>query len=142
MMKRFTILLLAAFAFNGCYIRSKKYWRTEEAKMQDCRNGWNYQDLPEKKEFTVLLFRRRVEFYRIYPAFAIGVTSDMDTVAIVDKDFDTTLKTGQKITISPAEWTAMEKVEMDPVFSVYPHRKTNDLHCVVKEVYYVRFEVQ
>lgn len=139
-MTRLFLFLTLAFALNGCYVRSKRYWRAEEAKMQRCRGDWTYEDLPAKKELTVLLFRGRFEFMRIYPAFAIGITSDHDTIAVMDKDFDTTLRSGQKITISPANWTPIEKVEMDPVFSVYPKRKTNDLHCAVKKVYYVKFE--
>lgn len=140
-MKALRILLPAlALTFGGCYVRSKRYWRAGEAQMERCRGDWNYLDLDGKKEVTILLFRKKIDFMRIYPAFVIGITSDHDTIAAIDKDFDTTLQAGQKITISPADWTTMEKVELEPVFSVYPRQKTNDLHCVVKKVYFSRFE--
>lgn len=134
------ILLLSSFAFSGCYHRSKKYWSREEAKMERCRGDWTYLDLDQPKEVSILLFRKKFDFMRIYPAFIIGVTSDHDTIAAIDKDFDTIMKAGQKVIISPSEWTPMEKVEIDPVFSVYPRTATNDLHCTVKKVYYVHFQ--
>lgn len=140
MRKLAAILFLATLVLSGCYVRSKKYWRTEEAKMECCRADWTYLNLIEKQEVTILLFRRKVDFYRIYPAFIIGVTKDQDTVAVIDKDFDTTLRTRQTITVSPVNWTSEEKEELKPVFSVYPRSKSNDLHCTVKRVYFARFE--
>jgi hypothetical protein len=138
-MKKLHVLFLCSLCLQSCYIRSKKFWEHEEIKMQDCRKNWNYQELPAVTDVQILLFRNRLIFDRVYPAFIIGITPQKDTVAFIDKDIDTIFEVGEHIHVSPASWSPLEKVELDPIFSVYPKSKTNDLHCAVKTVYFGSF---
>lgn len=140
MMRLIFFILLSASLYSGCYIRSKKFWVREEAKIEQCRSNWAYMDLLEKQEVRVLLFRDRFFFDVIpFPAFVIGVNQAQDTLAFVDKDFEGVLEIGKKVSIAPASWTLTEKMEIKPVYSVYPKSKYNDLHCAVKLVYYGSF---
>ena len=140
-MKVSAILFSFVFLLSGCYLRSKKFWSREEAKIERCRNEWKYVDLAEKQELKVLLFRDRFLFdIQVFPAFAIGVNNHSDTIAVIDKDFEGIVEIGEKINIAPARWTANDKDYITPVYSVYPKAKTNDLHCAVKEVFYVKIE--
>lgn len=139
-MIRFTIILvLSIFLMEGCYVRTKKFWAREETKMQTCRQNWTYQDLSQPTNVKILLFRNRLVFDRVYPAFIIGINDQKDTVAFIDKDFEGVFEVNSTVKISPVTWTAIEKVELDPVFSVYPKSKVNDFHCAVKVVYYGKF---
>lgn len=140
-MRLIFLFLLSATLFSGCYLRSKKFWAREEAKMEQCRSNWAYMDLLEKQEVRVLLFRDRFFFDVIpFPAFVIGVNQTQDTLAFVDKDFAGVLEIGKMVSVSPANWTLTEKNEIKPVYSVYPKSKVNDLHCAVKLVYYGSFK--
>lgn len=142
-MKLLGILCLSVFLFSGCYLRSKKFWAREEAKIEQCRGQWKFSDLSETQDLKVLLFRDRFYFdVNLFPAFIIGVTSNSDTVGVVDKDFEGILKIGQQITISPAGWTPSEKETIRPVYSVYPKSKTNDLHCAAKEIFYAKIGIK
>ncbi len=142
-MIRFTIILiLSIFLLEGCYLRTKKFWTREETKMQTCREAWTYQDLSQPALVKILLFRNRLVFDRVYPAFIIGINDQKDTVAFIDKDFDGIFEVNSTVKVTPANWTPIEKVELDPVFSVYPKSKVNDFHCVVKVVYYGKFSAK
>jgi len=139
-MIRYTIILtLSIFLLEGCYLRNKKFWTREETKMKSCREAWTYQDLSQRAEVKILLFRNRLVFDCIYPAFIIGINVQKDTVAFIDKDFEGVFEVNSAVKVSPANWTPIEKVELDPVFSVYPKSKFNDFHCAVKVVYYGKF---
>lgn len=140
-MKLSITLALAALVFSGCYVRSKKFWSREEAKIERCRGEWRFHDLAEEQELKVLLFRDRFLFdIQVFPAFAIGINHHADTIAVIDKDFEGVVKIGEKINISPSAWTAREKENIYPVYSVYPKARTNDLHCAVKGVFYVKIQ--
>ena len=139
-MSRFLgLLVVTMFLSEGCYVRSKKFWTREETKMQTCRENWTYQDLNNPTQIKVLLFRNRLVFDRIYPAFIIGVNEQQDTVAFIDKDFEGILEVNSSVHVSPGNWSAIKKVELEPVFSVYPKSKVNDFHCAVKVVYFSKF---
>ena len=139
MKKNTIILLLGIFLLEGCYLRTKKFWTREEEKMSTCRQDWTYQGLNQETTVKILLFRNRLTFDRIYPAFIIGVDAQKDTVAFLDKDFEGVFEVGATVKVSPAKWTAIEQVELFPVFSVYPKSKVNDFHCAVKTVFYGDF---
>ncbi len=142
-MIRFTIILiLSIFLLEGCYLRTKKFWTREETKMQTCREAWTFQDLIQPTNVKILLFRNRLVFDRIYPAFIIGINDQKDTVAFIDKDFEGIFEMNSTVNVAPANWTPIEKVELDPVFSVYPKSKVNDFHCAVKVVYYAQFSAK
>ncbi len=133
-------ILVLTFCLTSCIMhsmRSKKYWNIEKKKMETCRKEWKYVDLTKKTELKVLLFRKKYNYDRLsFPNFIIGITTDSDTIGIIDKDFDGTIKKNEKITVLPTIWTETEKELIKPVFAVYKNTKDNDLHCSVKIVYY------
>jgi hypothetical protein len=122
----------------SCNHRSKKYWRTEKSKMEACQNTWAYVDLKQETNVKVLLFSKN---FRVcassFPNFIIGVTPNSDTIGIVDAGFEGMIEKNQRVTISPVKnWDGIFKPLMKPCFRLYPNSKDNQLHCIVKTVYY------
>ena len=132
-----TTSLFFSLSLLACSVKSKSYWNIEKEKVQKCRDEWSYKDLEKEIVIRVLLYNSKKNLdISSFPNFVIGVTNSMDTIAIMDKDFEGTINRGSSITVSPLLWTDIEKEIMKPMFTVYPKSKENDLYCSVKIIYY------
>jgi len=135
-------MLMCAFLITSCIVQSKKYWDSENKKVEECRSKWIYKNLEKEQEATVLLFSKK--FNRgvsSFPNFLIVLTKGNDTIAFLDKDFDDEIKVGSKIHLLPLQWNDDEKSIKKPAFVVQKKSKENDLYCRVKEVYYGKLEL-
>ncbi len=130
------IIIILAFLLSGCTAQKRNMERKLN-KMETCQNFWTYKDLKEKIEIRVLLFNKKFNYdLSHFPNFAIGVTSDLDTIGIIDNVFQGTIIKNDYISVLPTQTTVFEKVMSPPVFSVNKGLRTVNLFCSVKTVYY------
>lgn len=142
MKNRIFIMVMSAILITGCFVQSKKYWDSENKKVEECRSKWIYKNLEKEQEVTVLLFSAK--FNRgvsSFPNFLIVLTKENDIIAFLDKDFDDEIKVGSKINLSPLQWNDAEKSIKKPAFIVQKKSKENDLYCRVREVYYGKLKL-
>jgi len=142
MKSRISIMVMSAILITGCFVQSKKYWDSENKKVEECRSKWIYKNLEKEQEVTVLLFSAK--FNRgvsSFPNFLIVLTKENDIIAFLDKDFDDEIKVGSKINLSPLQWNDAEKSIKKPAFIVQKKSKENDLYCRVREVYYGKLKL-
>jgi len=142
MKNRISIMVMSAILITGCFVQSKKYWDSENKKVEECRSKWIYKNLEKEQEVTVLLFSAK--FNRgvsSFPNFLIVLTKENDIIAFLDKDFDDEIKVGSKINLSPLQWNDAEKSIKKPAFIVQKKSKENDLYCRVREVYYGKLKL-
>jgi len=135
-------MVMSAILITGCFVQSKKYWDSENKKVEECRSKWIYKNLEKEQEVTVLLFSAK--FNRgvsSFPNFLIVLTKENDIIAFLDKDFDDEIKVGSKINLSPLQWNDAEKSIKKPAFIVQKKSKENDLYCRVREVYYGKLKL-
>ncbi len=127
---------MLAVLLSGCTAHKRNTDRTLN-KMETCQNSCTYKDLKEKIEIRVLLFNKKFNYdLPHFPNFAIGVTSDLDTIGIIDNVFQGTIIKNDYISVLPTQTTVFEKVMSPPVFSVNKGLRTVNLFCSVKTVYY------
>lgn len=130
------IMFMLAVLLSGCTVQIRNADRTLN-KMETCQNSWTYKDLKEKIEIRVLLFNKKFNYdLSHFPNFAIGVTSDLDTIGIIDNVFQGTIIKNDYISVLPTQKTVFEKIMSTPVFSVNKGLRTLNLFCSVKTVYY------
>ncbi len=138
-MKNYIIytLFLATFLF-GCSSRKDMIANenNEFNKVNSCRSKWVYMDLVQDFKFKVLLFNHVSYHIAKYQAIVIGVTESQDTFAVIDKDFEGKIESGESINLTSFKWSEKEKATLKPLMTVYKEAWKNDLSCSVKTVYY------
>ena len=139
--RQFIYIFTLTLLITSCSIHSKKYQKKYKDRNESCQLNWTYDDLTSKTELRVLLFEKKWSFDTAFsPNFVIGITSNLDTIGIIDIHFSGTVKKDDVISVLPTPRTANEIRLYTPSLPVYKTKKDNDLICSVKTVYYGRIE--
>jgi hypothetical protein len=136
-MMKYVIMLLSSFIFlTSCLSINQKRIMRQDGRVMDCRKKWVYKDLENELQVKVLLFDKMYSYDLLtFPNFIIGTTIAGDTIGILDNEYNGTVKKGENITILAEKWR-INKSEREPVYTVYPQKKYNDILCSVKILYY------
>jgi hypothetical protein len=111
----------------------------ESSKLTECRNKWSYKDLSKEMGVRVLLFtEKEITHGYISSNFIIGVSSNLDTIGFMDKDFEGRLKKNDLINLLPFQWSEMDKEKYIVGFRIHKNVMDNNLYCNVKTIYRCR----
>lgn len=115
----------------------------ESLKLTECRNKWSYKDLSKEITVRVLLFtEKEITQGYISSNFIIGVSSNLDTIGFMDKDFEGSLKKNDLINLLPFQWREIDKEKYIVGFRIHKNFIDNNLYCNVKTIYRCRFASQ
>ncbi len=140
-MKSALIGLCILILLNTCMVNRQAYWKTERNKVDSCYVSWQYEDLSVEVQLKVLLFNQKYRHdLHLYPNLIIGVTSNGDTIGIMDRPYSGSLKSGDQVIVLPTFWTAKEKELPSPSYVIHKRSTENDLYCVIDTVYYGKID--
>jgi hypothetical protein len=132
---KFRICFILFFAISSCTV-NKLRQQEDLKRVIECRQNRLDSNIQVNTKIRVILFDEQ-RFYDVarYPAFIIGITSDNDTIGVVDKTFDGKLSLNQLIEVGPDTWTNLEMESLHPILSVSKDKARNNLYCSFKVLY-------
>ncbi len=145
-MNRYLILICLAAFLISCkrfYVRhlvSKEKWENEKLYVEHCRNQWSYLDLKDTLKIEVIDFKNQWGHSVVhFPSFFIGITSNKDTVGIIDYDFNSMVEIGEELKFAPGISRYEPEKRLNghrPCFSVSHKRELNKINCSITNVFY------
>ena len=110
---QFIIIIVTIFSISACQSYRERQ-RAKEKKEIDLRwkymNAWVYSDLLTDCKVRVLYFQESLSTSLVfYPSLIIGVTDNLDTIAIIDVEYPCPVipKTNSSVVAkSPTAWTS------------------------------------
>lgn len=132
--------------FISKHLISDKQWGEEQAFVTNCRDQWIYHNLEENVKIKLLYFQNKWSYF---PNFFIGTTQGMDTIGLIDHDFqfDDDFALGDSLVFHPGKSRNDTLIGLYtytpgqyPGFTVSPQRKRNLILCAVKNIYFAEIE--
>lgn len=139
--------LIISFVFitlflYGCSIpRGKKIYAEESKKIKECRARWSYSPIENELELEILYFTGITHTtFKSHPNFVIGVTSQNDTIGIINFSSENDWTKGNKVKvikdIQLQRNLQLSSMNSKPIFYVSKSRKENKLQCAITNIYF------
>ena len=112
-------------------------------RIVECRKSILDSNIQVNTQVKVILFDEQMYYdVAFYPALVIGITSENDTIGIVDSSFKDKLFLNQLIWIYPDTSNILRTDGLRPLLSVSKDRSRNNLYCSIKVLYKGKIKIE
>ncbi len=138
----FIVFFITYCTSNKSIYTSEKEWN-EYLKVNRCRGNWKYGSFEGELELKIIRHELKGRHdLTSWPNFFIGTINSGDTVGVIEYDVEKEIMKGEIIKLLPTKrkYAPTDEIQYfdsdEPLLSISPKPKDNDLYCAIKIIYY------